>query len=173
MHPAPSDLLLPVAMAAAAGLIGSVAVMRRMALASDALSHVALPGVAMAVLLHLNPVLGGLAALFLGSLLVWALEHKTRLPTTGRDGDVPGSQPARNATPVGRHCRGLDTRRVALPRGPDRAVGESRSPPPRSHAGIRPTEEHMTTTWAFPVVTRARHAPSTPGCAPPRPLRAR
>jgi len=40
-----------------------------------------LPGVALAVLLHLNPVLGGLAALFLGSLLVWALEHKTRLPT--------------------------------------------------------------------------------------------
>ncbi len=81
MHPAPSDLLLPVAMAAAAGLVGSVAVMRRMALASDALSHVALPGVAIAVLLHLNPVLGGLAALFLGSLLVWALEHRTRLPT--------------------------------------------------------------------------------------------
>jgi ABC-type Mn2+/Zn2+ transport system permease subunit len=68
-------------MAAAAGLVGSVAVMRRMALASDALSHVALPGVALAVLLHLNPVLGGLAALFLGSVLVWALEHKTRLPT--------------------------------------------------------------------------------------------
>jgi ABC-type Mn2+/Zn2+ transport system permease subunit len=68
-------------MAAAAGLVGSVAVMRRMALASDALSHVALPGVAIAVLLRVNPVLGGLAALFLGSLLIWALEHKTRLPT--------------------------------------------------------------------------------------------
>lgn len=81
MHLALSDLLLPVAMAAAAGLVGSVAVMRRMALASDALSHVALPGVAMAILLHLNPVLGGLAALLLGSLLVWALEHKTHLPT--------------------------------------------------------------------------------------------
>jgi ABC-type Mn2+/Zn2+ transport system permease subunit len=68
-------------MAAAAGLVGSVAVMRRMALASDALSHVALPGVALAILLHVNPVLGGLAALLVGSLLVWALEHKTRLPT--------------------------------------------------------------------------------------------
>jgi ABC-type Mn2+/Zn2+ transport system permease subunit len=81
MHPAPDDLLLSVAMAAAAGLVGSVAVMRRMALASDALSHVALPGVAIAILLHLNPVLGGLAALILGSLLVWALENKTQLPT--------------------------------------------------------------------------------------------
>ncbi len=77
----PTDLLLLVAMAAAAGLIGSVTVMRRMALASDAVSHVALPGVAIAILLHVNPVLGGLAALFLGSLLIWALEHKTRLPT--------------------------------------------------------------------------------------------
>ena len=75
-----SDLLLLVAMAVAAGLIGSVTVMRRMALASDAVSHVALPGVAIAIILRVNPVLGGLAALFLGSLLIWALEHKTRLP---------------------------------------------------------------------------------------------
>ena len=76
-----TELLLLAAMAAAAGLMGSVAVMRRMALASDAVSHVALPGVAIAILLRVDPVLGGLAALFLGSLLIWALEHKTRLPT--------------------------------------------------------------------------------------------
>jgi ABC-type Mn2+/Zn2+ transport system permease subunit len=76
-----SDLLMPVAMAVAAGLVGSIAVMRRMALASDALSHVALPGVAIAILLHWNPLLGGLAALVLGSLLVWALQYKTRIPT--------------------------------------------------------------------------------------------
>ncbi|MFI5309699.1 MAG: metal ABC transporter permease [Gemmatimonadales bacterium] len=81
MRTAPSELLLLVAMAAAAGLVGSVAVMRRMALASDAVSHVALPGVAIAVLLRVNPVLGGLVALFLGSFLIWALEHKTRLST--------------------------------------------------------------------------------------------
>jgi ABC-type Mn2+/Zn2+ transport system permease subunit len=81
MMPTPSDLLLPLAVAAAAGLVGSVAVMRRMTLASDALSHVALPGVGVAILLQLNPLLGALAALLLGSLLIWALEHKTRLPT--------------------------------------------------------------------------------------------
>lgn len=39
---------LPLAMAAAAGLVGCFAVMRRMALASDALAHVALPGIAIA-----------------------------------------------------------------------------------------------------------------------------
>jgi ABC-type Mn2+/Zn2+ transport system permease subunit len=31
--------------------------------------------------LQLNPVLGGFAALFFGTVLVWAIEHKTRVPT--------------------------------------------------------------------------------------------
>jgi ABC-type Mn2+/Zn2+ transport system permease subunit len=68
-------------MAAAAGLVGCFAVMRRMALASDAMAHVALPGIGLALALQLNPVLGGLAALLVGTILVWALEHKTRIPT--------------------------------------------------------------------------------------------
>ena len=68
-------------MAAAAGLIGTFAVLRRMTLASDAISHVALPGIAIAILLHANPLLGGAAALLSGTLLVWAIEHKTRIPT--------------------------------------------------------------------------------------------
>jgi ABC-type Mn2+/Zn2+ transport system permease subunit len=55
--------------------------MRRMTLASDAISHVALPGIALAILLHLNPVLGGLGALLVGTLLVWLVEQKTPLPT--------------------------------------------------------------------------------------------
>jgi len=81
MSPPPSAPLLPLGMAVAAGLVGSVAVMRRMTLASDAISHVALPGVGVALLFHLNPVLGGLAALFAGTLLIWGLERKTHLPT--------------------------------------------------------------------------------------------
>lgn len=68
-------------MAMAAGLVGCFALMRRMTLASDALSHVALPGIGVALLLHVHPLLGGLAALVLGTLLVWALEYKTRIPT--------------------------------------------------------------------------------------------
>src|SRR5579884_350677 len=78
---APSSLALAVAMAVAAGLVGSFAVMRRMTLASDAISHVALPGIGVALALRADPVVGGLAALVLGTLLVWALEHKTRVPT--------------------------------------------------------------------------------------------
>ncbi len=81
MTPSPVDLLLPLATAAAAGLVGSIAVMRRMTLASDAMSHVALPGIGVAILLRVNPVLGGLVALFLGTILIWAVEHKTRIPT--------------------------------------------------------------------------------------------
>jgi len=77
----PEVLALPMAMAAAAGLVGCFAVMRRMTLASDAISHVALPGIGVALVLRLNPVLGGVVALVVGTLLVWALEHRTRLPT--------------------------------------------------------------------------------------------
>jgi len=79
--PAISALLLPVGMAVAAGLVGSVAVMRRMTLAADAISHIALPGVGLALIFHFNPVLGALAALFVGTLLVWAVERQTRIPT--------------------------------------------------------------------------------------------
>jgi ABC-type Mn2+/Zn2+ transport system permease subunit len=68
-------------MAVAAGLVGSFAVMRRMTLASDAISHVALPGIGVALALHADPLVGGLAALVLGTLLVWALEHEARVPT--------------------------------------------------------------------------------------------
>jgi len=79
--PALSALLLTLAMAAAAGLIGSIAVMRRMTLAADAISHVALPGIGAAILIRGNPILGGLAALLAGTLLVWAIESRTRIPT--------------------------------------------------------------------------------------------
>ncbi len=76
-----TTLALSVGMAIAAGLVGCFAVMRRMALASDAMSHVALPGIGIAIALHVHPVLGGVAALGLGTILVWGLEHRTRIPT--------------------------------------------------------------------------------------------
>ncbi|MGE5760994.1 MAG: metal ABC transporter permease [Gemmatimonadota bacterium] len=77
----PESLALPVAMAAAAGLVGCFAVMRRMTLASDAISHVALPGIGIALVLRINPLVGGVAALVIGTILVWGLEHRTKLPT--------------------------------------------------------------------------------------------
>jgi ABC-type Mn2+/Zn2+ transport system permease subunit len=75
------DLALSIGMAVAAGLVGCFAVMRRMTLASDAISHVALPGIGIAVWLGVQPLLGGLVMLFLGTLLIWVVETKTRIPT--------------------------------------------------------------------------------------------
>lgn len=66
--------------AAAGGLLGSFALLRRMALVGDALSNVALPGIALGILFHFNPLLGSLAFLLLGTTLIWAVEHKTNLP---------------------------------------------------------------------------------------------
>ncbi|HXZ26590.1 MAG TPA: metal ABC transporter permease [Terriglobales bacterium] len=74
-------LLLSVAMAVAAGLMGCFAVMRRMALAADPLSHVALPGIGVALALHIHPIFGAVAMLFFGALLVWALEDRARATT--------------------------------------------------------------------------------------------
>jgi ABC-type Mn2+/Zn2+ transport system permease subunit len=76
-----TGLTLSIGMAVAAGLVGCFALMRRMALASDAMSHVALPGIGLALVFHFHPVLGGLAALFAGTLLVWGLERQTRIST--------------------------------------------------------------------------------------------
>lgn len=72
---------LSIGMAVAAGLVGCFAVMRKMTLASDAISHVALPGIALALLAGVHPVLGGLGALLLGTLLIWAVESRTRMAT--------------------------------------------------------------------------------------------
>ena len=74
-------LALAVAMAVASGLIGCFAVMRRMSLAADPLSHVALPGIGIALALRINSIFGAVALLFFGALLVWALERRTRAAT--------------------------------------------------------------------------------------------
>jgi ABC-type Mn2+/Zn2+ transport system permease subunit len=73
--------LLPIAMAVAAGLVGCFAVMRRMSLAADPLSHVALPGIGVALALKINPLFGAVAMLLLGALLVWAVQERAREAT--------------------------------------------------------------------------------------------
>jgi len=74
-------LVVSVAMATAAGLVGSFAMMRRMGLAADPLSHIALPGIGIALALHINPLFGAVAMLFFGALLIWALEDASRATT--------------------------------------------------------------------------------------------
>lgn len=74
-------LMVAVAMAIAAGLVGSFALMRRMALAADALSHVALPGIGVALAFGIHPLVGAVVMLFFGALMVWAVEGRTRAAT--------------------------------------------------------------------------------------------
>lgn len=64
----------------AAAYLGSLMITRRMALVGDALGHVALPGMGLALVLGLDPSLGAFAFLALGVLLVWKLGKETALP---------------------------------------------------------------------------------------------
>jgi ABC-type Mn2+/Zn2+ transport system permease subunit len=81
-------LLLALLFALAAGLIGCFALMKRMLLASDVISHLALPGLGAAFLFRVNPLAGGAATLFLGTLLIWQLQKKTGLAADAAIGVV-------------------------------------------------------------------------------------
>ncbi|MEK7193352.1 MAG: metal ABC transporter permease [Patescibacteria group bacterium] len=74
-------LILALISAVATGLVGSFALMKRMTLAGDAFSHVALPGLGLGILFGINPLLGGAATLVLGALIVWHLEKRSGLAT--------------------------------------------------------------------------------------------
>ena len=73
-------LIVGALIAAASGVLGSFALLKRMALVGDALSHVAFPGIALGLMFNFNPFLGALAFLILGITIIWLIEHKTRLP---------------------------------------------------------------------------------------------
>lgn len=73
-------LVVSAFIAASRGLLGSFALLRRMALVGDALSHVAFPGIALGIMFSFNTFLGALAFLVLGVVIVWFVEHKTKLP---------------------------------------------------------------------------------------------
>src|SRR4029077_7131944 len=74
-------VVLALLFAVAAGLVGSFALIKGMLLASDVISHVALPGLGLAFLFGFNPLIGGATTLLLGTLLIWQLQKKTGLAT--------------------------------------------------------------------------------------------
>ncbi len=63
----------------AAGYIGSIMVSKHMALVGDALSHVALPGLALGLLFNFNPFIGAFAFLAVTAIITWYVEKSTRL----------------------------------------------------------------------------------------------
>lgn len=73
-------LMVGVLVGGAAGYVGSLMVTQRMALVGDALGHVALPGIGVALLLHLDISVGALVFLLIGIFVVWTLREKTPLP---------------------------------------------------------------------------------------------
>lgn len=81
-------LALALLFALAAGLVGCIALMRRMLLAGDVISHLALPGIGLAFAFKVNPLAGGAASLFLGTFLVWQIQKKTGLATEAAIGVI-------------------------------------------------------------------------------------
>lgn len=74
-------LWMALAIGVASGSIGAFIILRRMALVGDALSHVALPGIALALFYKLDPLWGVLVFLVGAVFLIWWLEGKSTLPT--------------------------------------------------------------------------------------------
>lgn len=70
-------ILVILLVGAAAGYLGSFMVLKRMSLVGDALSHVALPGMAIAILLNISPMVGAFVALLFAVLGVWYLETRS------------------------------------------------------------------------------------------------
>ena len=64
---------------AVSGYIGSFMVIKRMSLVGDALSHVALPGIAIALMIGINPMLGAFIALAISIFGIWYLGEKTSI----------------------------------------------------------------------------------------------
>lgn len=72
-------MFVAVFVAASASLLGSFAILKRMALVGDALSHVALPGLALALLFNFNPFLGAIIFLFVTVVGIWFVEYRSPL----------------------------------------------------------------------------------------------
>ena len=73
-------LITAVFVAASASLLGSFVILKRMALVGDALSHVALPGIALGLAFHINPFIGAFSTLFIAVVGIWLLKYQTELP---------------------------------------------------------------------------------------------
>ena len=74
------SLIAGIFIGGAAGYLGSLMLTKRMALVGDALGHVALPGMGLALLLGANVSLGAFLFLLLGIFMIWLFEIKTSLP---------------------------------------------------------------------------------------------
>lgn len=63
-----------------AGYLGTLMLSKKMSVAAGPLAHLALPGVALAVVYGFSLSLGAFPFVILGAILIWLLERKTKLP---------------------------------------------------------------------------------------------
>jgi len=70
-------ILVGSAIGIAAGYLGSFMVLKRMSLVGDALTHIALPGMAIALTYGISPTIGALIALTLAVIGIWYLDVTT------------------------------------------------------------------------------------------------
>ncbi|MBI4119771.1 MAG: metal ABC transporter permease [Parcubacteria group bacterium] len=75
------SFLIALAVGISSGAVGAFIILKRMALVGDALSHVALPGIALALIYSVDPFWGLLASLLAAAVLVWLLESRAKLPS--------------------------------------------------------------------------------------------
>ena len=73
------SLIVGISVGFSAGYLGSIMVLEKMALVGDALSHVALPGLALGILFNFNPFFGAFTFLFLSAVAIWHLGRVTKL----------------------------------------------------------------------------------------------
>jgi ABC-type Mn2+/Zn2+ transport system permease subunit len=73
------SLIIAIFVGASAGYLGSLMVLEKMALVGDAMSHVALPGLALGIMFNFDPLLGGFIFLFVSAVIIWHLGRVTRL----------------------------------------------------------------------------------------------
>ncbi|MCR4328676.1 MAG: metal ABC transporter permease [Patescibacteria group bacterium] len=90
-------ITLAIFAAAAAGLVGSFALMKRTVLAGDVISHIAIPGLGLALIWNINPLVGGATTLLIGTIIIWQLEKKTSLSSEAAIGVIFSSSVALGA----------------------------------------------------------------------------
>jgi zinc transport system permease protein len=73
------SLFLSIFVGVAAGYLGSLMVLEKMALVGDALSHVALPGLAIGITLNFNEYLGAFTFLFVSAVIIWHIQRVTKI----------------------------------------------------------------------------------------------
>ncbi len=71
--------LVGITVAAASAYLGSFMVLKRMSLVGDALSHVALPGMAIALLIGISPMIGAFVALAIAIVAIWYISEKSEV----------------------------------------------------------------------------------------------